>query len=111
MAIICPSAGPRLCSAQRNQPQRSLLSNAIRTGHALRLIPRCGTQPLSVPAARLRFYLIRSSWSAGLRFLIFQPAAQLAVGSIRQRVESHERRLHPRHIARLRAVLQREKIF
>ena len=38
VAIIYPSTGPRLCSAQRNQPQRSLPATAIRTNHALRLV-------------------------------------------------------------------------
>ena len=51
VAVICQSAGLRLCSAQRNQPQRLLNAKTIRTGHALRLVPLCGTQPLSVPAA------------------------------------------------------------
>ena len=49
VAGVCQSTGQRLCSAQRNQPQRTLNFNGLRTGHALRLVPPCGTQPLSIP--------------------------------------------------------------
>jgi hypothetical protein len=72
MAVICQSAGQRLCFAQRNQPQRPIKPKAIRTGHALRLVSDT-TAVRTRCAATVLFNPLRANWNyfdrSGTRYL------------------------------------------